>query len=231
MVEASDFQGVYSVATTGVVPLAFEEEEHHEDEEHDADHAEKNDEDGHKDGDHHDHGAFDPHAWQTIVNAVTYVDNITAALSKADPTNASTYYQNRAAYVAELKKVEAEIASAVATLLDDERTVVTPHDAFGYFADAYGLKFVAPQGLSTESEASAADVAKLIRQIKDENIKAVFLENVADTRLLERIADETGATIGGSLYSDALSGSDGPAGTYLDMMRHNTNTLVGALGS
>ena len=231
LVEASGFQGVYSVATTGVTPLAFEEEEHHEDEEHDADHAEKNDDDGHEDGDHHDHGAFDPHAWQTIANAVTYVDNITAALSKADPTNASTYYQNRATYVAELKKVEAEITSAVATLFDDARTVVTPHDAFGYFADAYGLKFMAPQGLSTESEASAADVAKLIRQIKDENIKAVFLENVADTRLLERIADETGATIGGSLYSDALSGSNGPAGTYLDMMRHNTNTLVGALGS
>ncbi|MEM1216940.1 MAG: zinc ABC transporter substrate-binding protein, partial [Bacteroidota bacterium] len=179
----------------------------------------------------HDHGEFDPHAWQSLDHALTYVDNITAALSKVDPSNAATYYQNRAAYVAEIEALKAEVQASVAALPDDARTVVTPHDAFGYFADAYGLRFEAPQGLSTESEPSAADVAKLIRQIRAENIKAVFLENITDTRLLKQIADETGATIGGSLYSDALSEPDGPAGTYLDMIRHNTTTLVGALGS
>ena len=254
LVDASGFQGVRVAGTDGITPLAFGEDAHHDDEKHDDhgddadhkddDHAEHHDDDhkdgdhaGHKDGeehadhDHHDHGAFDPHGWHSVTNAVIYVDNITAALSKADPTNASTYFENRAAYVAEIEAMDAEIRTAVATLPLGARTVVTQHDAFGYFADAYGLTFVAPQGLSTESEASAADVAKLIRQIRAENIKAVFVENVADSRLLEQISNETGAVIGGALYSDALSAPDGPAGTYLDMMRHNTMTLVGALAS
>ncbi|MEM7188543.1 MAG: metal ABC transporter substrate-binding protein [Pseudomonadota bacterium] len=195
-----------------------------------ADHKD-DDHDDHAGHDHHDHGAYDPHAWQSARNAVIYVDNITAALSKADPANASVYYRNRAAYVAEIEAMDAEIRNSVETLPEAGRTVVTPHDAFGYFAEEYGLTFLAPQGLSTEAEASAADVAKLIRQIRKQNIKAVFMENISDSRLLEQIANETGAGIGGSLYSDALSGPDGPAGTYLDMMRHNTTALVGALGS
>ncbi|MEM9063436.1 MAG: metal ABC transporter substrate-binding protein [Pseudomonadota bacterium] len=210
----------------------------HKDDDHghkDDDHAEHKDDDhaGHKDDDHHghDHGAFDPHAWQSIEAAMVYIDNITAALSKADPAHASSYYQNRAAYVAELTALETELRTMFDALPEDARTVVTPHDAFGYFADAYGLKFLAPQGISTESEASAADVAKLIRQIRAEGIKGVFVENVADSRLLEQIANETGAVIGGSLYSDALSESDGPASTYLDMMRHNARTLAQALSS
>lgn len=240
LVKASGFDGERVIATAGITPLAFEEEENHGDEhgeDHDGEADHKDDEhaehkdDGHDDHAHHDHGEFDPHAWQSLANAVTYVDNIAAALSKADPANASSYYENRARYVAEIEALEAEVSAMFAALPEDARTVVTPHDAFGYFADAYGLRFVAPQGLSTESEASAKDVAGLIRQIRDENIKAVFLENVADTRLLEQVAKETGAVIGGSLYSDALSEPDGPAGTYLDMIRHNTQTLAGALGS
>jgi zinc/manganese transport system substrate-binding protein len=119
----------------------------------------------------------------------------------------------------------------MAALPESNRTVVTSHDAFGYFADAYGLRFEAPQGLSTESEASAGDVAALIRQIREESISAVFVEMVADTRLIEQIASDTGAVIGGTLYADALSASDGPASTYLDMMRHNATTLAAALGS
>ncbi len=175
--------------------------------------------------------AFDPHAWQNLANAVIYVDNITAALSRADPANASTYYLNRAAYVAEIEALDAEIRKVVAALPEDRRTVVTAHDAFGYFSDTYGLSFVAPQGLSTESEPSAADVAALIRQIREEGIKAVFVESLTDQRLLQQIADETGAAIGGTLYSDALSEPDGPASTFLDMMRYNVATLAGALSS
>ena len=117
----------------------------------------------------------------------------------------------------------------MAALPADRRTVVTSHDAFQYFGRDYGLTFLAPQGLSTESEASAKDVARLIQQIRERGIRAVFVENVADPRLLERIADETGATIGGTLYPGALSGPDGPAPTYLDMMRHNATTLAQAL--
>ncbi|MEM9512553.1 MAG: zinc ABC transporter substrate-binding protein, partial [Cyanobacteria bacterium P01_E01_bin.48] len=118
-----------------------------------------------------------------------------------------------------------------AALPEDARTVVTSHDAFQYFASEYGLTFLAPQGLSTESEASAQDVARLIEQMRADDIPAAFVENVADPRLLEQIANETGATIGGTLYPEALSGADGPAATYLDLMRHNATTLSTALGS
>ena len=162
---------------------------------------------------------------------MTYVDNITAALAKANPENASSFYANRAAYVAELEALDAEIKELVATLPEERRTVVTSHDAFGYFAEAYGLEFEAPQGMSTESEPSAADVAAMITQIREEGISAVFVESITDNRMLEQIASETGAAIGGTLYSDALSGEDGPGSTYLDMMRHNATTLAAALGS
>jgi zinc/manganese transport system substrate-binding protein len=121
------------------------------------------------------------------------------------------------------------VKTALATLPKNRRTIVTSHDAFGYLGAAYGFKFRAPVGMSTESEASAADVAKLIRQIKDEKITAAFTENITDPRLLKIIVEETDARIGGILYSDSLSKKDGPAATYLDMMRHNIRTLVSAL--
>ena len=196
---------------------------------HDDDHDDKaHAEAGH---DHHDHGVFDPHAWQSLGNAADYVDNITAALAQADPANAADFYQNRAAYVAEIEALDAEIREIVAALPAERRIVVTSHDAFQYFGGEYGLTFIAPQGLSTESEASAKDVARLIQQIRERGIHAVFIENIGDARLLEQIANETGAAIGGTLYPDALSGPDGPAPTYLDMMRHNTMTLAQALTS
>ena len=253
LVDASGFKGVRVVATEGIDAIAYEEgedvhhvddkhhDEHddhsdHKDDEH-GDHADHKDHQDHQDHDehaghdHHDHGAFDPHGWQSLLNAVIYADNITAALAKADPKNAGTYYQNRAIYVAEIEALDAEIRAKLGALSQDARTVVTSHDAFQYFGRDYGLIFLSPQGLSTESEASAKDVARLIKQIRAQNIKAVFVENVADSRLLEQIASETGAQIGGKLYPGALSQPDGPAGTYLDMMRYNAETLVGALGS
>ncbi len=221
LVEASGFGGVRVVATDGIRLVRLEDDDDHHD-----DHAEKDD---HAAKDGHGHGAFDPHAWQNPANAVIYVDNIAAALAKADPANASTYYGNRAAYVAEIEALDADIRKTVEGLPEDRRTIVTAHDAFGYFSETYGLRFVAPSGISTESEPSAADVAALIRQIREEGIKAVFVESITDRRLLEQIAGETGASIGGTLYSDALSGPDGPASTYLDMMRHNVEMLAGAL--
>ncbi len=127
--------------------------------------------------------------------------------------------------------METKVKEAVAKLPPERRRIITTHDAFGYFGAAYGLEFIAPEGVSTESEASAKDVAKIIRQIKKEKIPAVFLENVTNSRLLDQIAKETGAKIGGTLYSDALSPPDGPAGTYLDMFRNNIETLSVALSS
>ncbi len=251
LIDASDFRGIRVVATKGIEPIGFDDEhdqggslevhaeeaghDHDHDDQAEADHDDDHDHDdeahaeaGH---DHHDHGAFDPHAWQSLGHAAAYVDNITAALAQADPANAADFYQNRAAYGAEIEALDAEIRESMAGLPADRRIVVTSHDAFQYFGRDYGLTFIAPQGLSTESEASAKDVARLIQQICERDIRAVFIENVADPRLLKRIADETGAAIGGTLYPGALSGPDGPAPTYLDMMRHNAMTLEQALTS
>lgn len=224
LVEASGFQGPVVVTTTGIDPMELDEEhgdEHAEEEHAEEEHAE----------DEHGHGDLDPHAWQSLANAKIYATNIATALTEVDPAGASIYEGNLEAYLAELEAVEKEVQDFVAGLAEDRRRIVTSHDAFGYYADAYGLEFLAPQGMSTEAEASARDVAALINQIRDENIAAVFLENVTDPRLLEQIVSETDAKIGGTLYSDALSGEGGPASTYLDMMRHNTRTIAAALSS
>ncbi len=171
----------------------------------------------------------DPHAWQSLANARIYIRNIVHGLSLADQAGASVYKANAARYLDRLDAVEAEVISTIASIPAHRRKVVTMHDAFGYFETAYGLVFLAPVGLSTESEASAADVASLIRQIHKEQIPAVFIENISDPRLLQQINRETGARIGGVLYSDALSSRDGPASTYLDMFLYNTHTLTKAL--
>jgi zinc/manganese transport system substrate-binding protein len=207
------------------------EHDDHDDHDHDKEHAGHDDHDDHAHDDHagHNHGAFDPHAWQSLENAVIYVDHITAGLAKADPDNAGDYYANRAAYVAQIEALKTDVDAMMAAIPEDKRTVVTSHDAFGYFGAAYGLTFEAPQGLSTESEVSAGDVAKLIEQIREEGISAVFVESVTDNRMLQQIANETGAKIGGTLYAGALSAKDGPAPTYLDMIRHNVTTLSDAL--
>ena len=229
LIEASDFGGVRVVATAGIEPLAVDGTVE-VDQAHDLDRGTGEPAEGHDEEHHdHDHGALDPHAWQSLRHAVAYVDNITAALAKADPDNASTFYRNRAADVAEIEALDAEIRGMFAQLSPGSRTIVTSHDAFQYFGRDYGLTFLAPQGLSTASEASAREVARLIELIRDQGIRAVFPENVADPRLLERIADETGATVGGKLYPGALSDPDGPAPTYLDLMRHNARTLMQAL--
>ena len=215
--------------------------EHDHDDHHDEKHHDEHDEkhhgghDSHKEhagADHHGHhhGEWDPHAWHSINNAVIYVRNIAVGLGKADPVHKADYQRNAEAYIAKLHELEHEIEHLFEDIPEAKRKVITPHDAFGYFAHAYHIDFIAPQGNSTESEAAAGDVAQIIRQIRAENIKAVFIENVSDSRLMEQISRETGAAIGGALYSDALSGANGPAGTYLKMMRHNAHTLADALG-
>ena len=251
LVEAAPFVGSLVVTTTGIEPIAFEghedeheegheegheedhEEEHKEEhkEEHEEEHEDEHEEEHEEAGEHHgDHGAFDPHAWHSFTNAIVYANNIAAGLAQADPANAGSYYRNHQIFVNEIRTLKSEADLLMAALPINKRTVVTPHDAFGYFADLYNLRFEAPQGLSTESEASAADVAKLIMLIRKQEISAVFIESITDNRLMQQIANETGAVIGGKLYSDALSNAEEPASTYLDMMRHNTETLSQALG-
>jgi len=179
----------------------------------------------------HGHGGADPHAWQSVANAKVYVANIRDALIAADPAGKAAYEANAAAYLGKLDALDADVKAAVAAIPADRRKIISTHDAFGYFQQAYGVEFIAPQGVSTEAEPSARDVARIITQVKKQKIPAVFLENIADPRLMERIAHESGARIGGKLYSDALTDEKGDAPTYLDMMRHNIKQISTALMS
>jgi zinc/manganese transport system substrate-binding protein len=211
LISAARYEGPVVFASEGVRPLAFAER---------AGHA------------HHDHqhiGAPDPHAWQSVANARVYAANIAAALSALDPAGAAAYEANLARFLADLDVLDAEILASVAALPANRRVVITSHAAFGYFADAYGFVFLAPRGVSTDAEPTAATVAGLIDQIRAADVRAVFIESMSDPRLIEQIARETGAVVGGKLYPDALSAPDGPAPTYLEMMRHNIRTIVAAL--
>jgi zinc/manganese transport system substrate-binding protein len=174
---------------------------------------------------------LDPHAWQSIADAKIYVANIRDGLIAADPEGASAYRANANNYLGKLDALEKEVTAEIAKIPPGRRQIITTHDAFGYFGTAYGFRFIAPEGVSTETEASARDVAKIIRQIKAQKIPAVFLENVTDPRLVRSIAAESGATVGGTLYSDALSPPNGPASTYVDMMRNNVRELAAALAN
>lgn len=171
----------------------------------------------------------DPHAWQNPENVVLYVRNIAAGLSMLDPAGTATYQTNAEAYVKELQALDAWAKEQMATLPADKRKVITSHDAFGYFAAHYQIKFLAPQGISTEAEPSAKQVAQLIRQIQREKIKAVFVENMSNPKLLAQLSKDTGVTLGAALYADALSAADKPGATYLQMMRHNVTQLVAGM--
>ena len=173
----------------------------------------------------------DPHAWQSVVNAKAYVANIRDALVAAAPDDAELFRANASAYLAKLDTLDREVREAIATIPENRRKVISTHDAFGYFAAAYGIAFIAPLGVSTESEASARDVAGIISQIRTAKIPAIFLENISDPRLIQRIAAETGARVGGTLYSDSLTGEKGDAPTYIDMVRHNIKALTSALAN
>ncbi|AWM88377.1 metal ABC transporter substrate-binding protein [Microvirga sp. 17 mud 1-3] len=214
LIASSGTKAAVVEAAKGITPVKGEGEGH----DHGSDHG-------------HDHGGLDPHAWQNVANAKVYVTNIRDALTAADPAGKAAYEAQAAAYLARLDALDTEIKEIVARIPKERRRIITSHDAFRYFQEAYGIVFVAPQGVSTDAEASAKDVAKIIRQIRREKVKAIFVENVSDPRLMERIAQETGARIGERVFSDALSGPEGPAGTYIEMMRHNIRAFSTALSS
>lgn len=209
LIKASGTKAPVVVASQGVKAIEAEEDDH-----------------GH--GHAHGHHA-DPHAWQNVANAKVYVANIRDALVRIDPDNAASYAENARAYLATLETLDAEVRTGISAIPKAQRRVITTHDAFGYFTAAYGMSFIAPQGVSTDSQASPRDVGRIIRQIRQEKIPAVFLENIADPRLMEQIARESGAAIGGKVFSDALSGPDGPAPTYVAMMRNNLAAFTAAL--
>ena len=209
LIRASGTRAPVVVATTGVTPIQAL--------------------DGHDHSDGPGGHAADPHAWQNVANVRIYVANIRDGLTKVDPAQAAAYQDAAAAYLAKLDSLDRDVRATIATIPPENRRIITTHDAFGYFAAAYGLRFIAPQGISTDSEASPRDVAAIIRQIRRDRVPAVFLENISDPRQMEQIARESGARIGGKVYSDALSGPDGSAPTYIDMMRANVRAFAAAL--
>jgi len=212
LIEASGYKDAVITATKGIETINV------------ADRHGKRDKHG------HDHsGKSDPHAWQSLANASIYARNIKDALCRLDIHGCATYAANAAAYVKEIERLDSQIKAQMAAVPPAARKVITSHDAFAYFARAYGIRFLSPRGVSTESEASAKDVARLIDQIRKEKVKALFVENVSDPRLIKQIGRETGVALGGTLYSDALSPAGGPAATYLDMMRHNARLIAGAM--
>lgn len=212
LVKSAGNKATVATATTGIAPRKDKAAAH--------DHKHKHS---------HDHDDADPHAWQSVANAKVYVANVRDALIAADAVGAATYRANAEAYLTKLDALDREVRDAVAKLPAERRKVISTHDAFGYFADAYGIAFIAPQGVSTEAEATARDVARIIAQIKKDKIPAVFLENVSDPRLMRRIAQESGARLGGTLFSDSLTDEKGPAPTYIDMIRYNIKALTSAL--
>lgn len=213
LARASAYKGPRVVASAKVVAEQMEADEH---------------EHGHDAADH-GHGRLDPHAWQDPARVRQYVANIATGLAAADPANAA-YYRTRAAdYDRSLRALEQWATEQVAGVAPAKRKVITSHDAFGYLGRRFGIAFLAPQGMSTDSEASARAVGTLIRQIRQERIGAVFVENISNPKLLEQIGRETGARVGARLYSDALSGPAGPASTYLAMMRYNIGQLVAGM--
>ncbi len=199
MVKVSGYRGMVVVATQGIKPRR---------------------------GGHHD---VDPHAWQDLALARKYAANISAAFAQRWPGQRDELTRRNAEYVARIDQLDVRVREWLGAVPRARRRVITSHDAFGYFGAAYGVDFLAPQGWSTHSEPSAAAVARLIRQIKNDGVRAIFVENISDPRLIERIAHEGGARVGGTLYSDALSKHGGPAATYLQLFEHNARSLAAAL--
>lgn len=215
LLKSANFKGAEIVASKGVTPrhLSAAKQAHDK-----------------ADGSDHDHdGDIDPHAWQSLKNGMIYAKNIADGLSQADPANAKNYQDRAGLYISAMKKLDTEIKQALAAIPASRRKVVTAHDAFGYFQDAYGVTFLSAAGFSSDAEPSAKDVAAIIDQIKKDHIPAVFVESITSQKLVRQISSETSAKMGGTLYSDSLAKPDEPAGTYLGMFTWNAGRLIYAL--
>ena len=249
LVKASGYKGKTIVATDNIPKLKFEDDhddhkkdDHGHKKDHDDhkkdDHGHKKDHDDHKKDDHghkkdhddhHGHGEWDPHVWLSVPNMKIYVTNVAEAMSRMDPSSKTYYMKNLKKYMSDLDNLDKFIRRSVNSIPKKDRVVITSHEAFGHLSNEYGIEMLAPQALSTETRASASKIASIVRFIKKHSVKAVFPENITDNRLIEQIAKQTKIKIGASLYSDALSEKNGPAGTYLNYMRYNVGTIVKAL--
>lgn len=240
LTKASGFAGQTVTASRGVTTRKFagHGDGHAHEAAHDHGHEDGHDhKDGHDHDDHdhdhghghHHHGDADPHAWQSLANGVIYARNVADGLAAADPARAQAYRQRADAYIAKLQTLDASVRKTFNAIGADRRKVVTSHDAFGYFGDAYGVTFIPAMGVSTDAEPSAREVAAIIEQVRREKVPAVFVENISSPKLVQQIARETGAKVGGTLYSDALSKPGQPGATYLEMFEWNARQLAAAL--
>ncbi len=237
--QAAGYKGPRIVATEGITPLAFEgghdddHADHDHEPAHDHDHQHAHADEGepaHNDQAHgHQHGSQDPHAWQSLGLAQIYVRNISKGLEQADPANAE-YYQRRAKdYAQRIQELDHSIKTRLQAVPAEKRKVITSHDAFSYMGKAYDIRFIPLVGVSSQAEPSARDIAQIIQQARREQIQAIFVENTVSAKLVEQVARETGAKVGGTLYSDALGVAGSGVDTYLGMMRSNTDQLIKAL--
>lgn len=228
LLDASEYAGTLVVASDGVETLAGDAHDHghleHADEHHGDEHANHTEEHHDEPAGHDEHGSVDPHAWLDVARGQQYVANIRDGLIEADPANSEAYRQNSTAYLAELEALDAEIHELIGSIPEARRVVVTGHDAFGYFADAYDVRFLSPVGLNTAAAPSAADMGRLVDVIRDNNVQALFHENITSPALIRQLAEEAGLPIAGTLYSGALA-SEGEASTYAGMMRHNATLM------
>jgi zinc/manganese transport system substrate-binding protein len=207
LIKSSGYKGPVLTASKGVKTIPMAQSDH-----------------GH--GHSHSHIVPDPHAWQNLLNARQYVQNIQVALSAAMPSQAADFQSRASEYIKQIDALEKSTQARIAAVPMERRRVITSHDAFGYFARAYKVTFYPLQGLSTASEPSAADVVRIVNEIKKNKVTAIYAENISDPRVLERVAKDTGAKIGGTLFADALSEPGTPADTYLKMFEHNVSTIV-----
>ena len=212
LVKSSGYKGPVLTASKGVKTIPMAESDH-----------------GH--GHAHSHAALDPHAWQSLPNARQYVENIRVALSAAMPAHSADFQSRTTDYLKQIDALEKSTQARIAAVPMERRRVITSHDAFGYFARAYKVTFYPLQGLSTASEPSAADVVRIVNEIKKNKVTAIFAENISDPRVLERVAKDTGAKIGGTLYADALSAPGTQADTYLKMFELNVSTIVAGISA
>jgi len=210
LVENAGYQGTVVAAAKGATLI---EEEH--------DHA---DHDG-----HHHHGDADPHVWQDLSNGIKMVEAIRDALVKLDAAHAADFKASADLYIAQLRATDGWVKKQLAAVPKASRKLVTSHDAFRYFGRAYGIEIKAVSGLSTEQEADAKHIAEVIQYIREQKVKAVFLENVSNPKVLDQIVSEAGVTVGGQLFSDSLAERDQPAGTYIGMFRSNVLTILSAM--
>ncbi len=246
LVEASGYKGEIVVASEGVKPLSIREGGHDHGGHHHGEHKHEHGDHDHEGHDHdgdakghearshagHHHGRAgeaDPHVWHDLDKARDYVSNITRGFCNADKAGCPEYKANAAAYLEKMQALDDELTKQFAEIPEAQRKIITSHDAFGYLANRYHIEIHAPEGVTTETEASAKDIAAIIGQIRRERIKALFVENISDPRVIEQIARETGLKPAGELYSDSLSASGGVADSYLKMMRYNATQIIDAL--